>query len=240
MNRQELQAMIDSTIVPNKKKGITAESLRLVLSEMANATPESEQTSTDLVKRIWLDEAVGFELSEEKRAENKATVEFFKNGGVACLLACAPAYGCTECVIADMCSYEPVEDALYANFILGARRYSWVTSVSGLEILADNDGSVSVYFKRSSDLIVYVPEEGKTLHGYQLEENKEIFNIIAYGDVPSPIMIKWDDTTYTSTAVRFGTINEEIGQAATIGFFRGVTNIMSVVYILSDGTVMEV
>ena len=40
MNKQEIQTMIDSTIVPNKKKGITAESLRLVLKEMATATPE--------------------------------------------------------------------------------------------------------------------------------------------------------------------------------------------------------
>ena len=51
MNKQELQAMIDSTIVPNKKKGITAESLRLVLSEMANATPEAN-SSSDIIKRM--------------------------------------------------------------------------------------------------------------------------------------------------------------------------------------------
>lgn len=44
MNKQELQTMIDSTIVPNKKKGITAESLRLVLKEMASATNEGGGT----------------------------------------------------------------------------------------------------------------------------------------------------------------------------------------------------
>lgn len=49
MNKQELQTMIDSTIVPNKKKGITAESLRLVLKEMASATPEGGG-SVDFVK----------------------------------------------------------------------------------------------------------------------------------------------------------------------------------------------
>lgn len=53
MNRQELQTMIDSTIVPNKKKGITAESLRLVLSEMANATPEGGSGNLDVINIYW-------------------------------------------------------------------------------------------------------------------------------------------------------------------------------------------
>lgn len=60
MNRQELQAMIDSTIVPNKKKGITAESLRLVLSEMANATPQGSG-NLEVINIYWpLDSEEGF------------------------------------------------------------------------------------------------------------------------------------------------------------------------------------
>ena len=49
MNKQELQTMIDSTIVPNKKKGITAESLRLVLKEMASATNEGGGSDVEVL-----------------------------------------------------------------------------------------------------------------------------------------------------------------------------------------------
>ena len=52
MNKQELQTMIDSTIVPNKKKGITAESLRLVLKEMASATNEGGGSDVEVLS-IW-------------------------------------------------------------------------------------------------------------------------------------------------------------------------------------------
>ena len=238
MNKQELQAMIDSTIVPNKKKGITAESLRLVLREMANATPEGN-SSSDIIKRIWLDEIVGLEPSEERLAENKATYEFFENGGHAIVLMCfsVPGVG-SEAFFCDFAAF--YNKVLGLSFLYDDNYYSTVANIVGGWVYVFADGHIEATDKRSGHLIAYLPSEGKELDEVYKGYNKEIHDIIMSGAVPSPIMIKWDDTTYTSAAVRFGTINEEIEEAAIVAFFRGTTNVMSVVRILSDGTAMEV
>lgn len=237
MTRQEIIAAIDSTIVPNKKKGITAESLRLVLREMASATPEGN-SSSDIIKRIWLDE-IGGEPSEEHLAENKATYEFFENGGCAVVLMCfsVPDIG-VNVFVCDLAGF--YNKVLSLSFLYDDNYYSTVANIVGAWVYVSADGHIKAKDKRSGQLIAYMPSEGKELgEGYK-DYNKEIYDIIKSGAVPSPIMIKYDDATYTSAAVRFGTINEEIGETANVGFFRGTTNVMSVVCILSDGTVMEV
>lgn len=239
MTKQEIISAIDSTIVPNRKKGITAESLANLLREMASATPEggSHSSGSDLVKRIWIDEALELEPTEEHLAENIATVEFFKNGGSAVLLCAAAFEGETNTVLCNNAAY--FDGLLQASSIYDDNYFESVPNVRGTCVVAHDDGTVQFSIKSQMSLVVYVPDEGKELSDYKRGLNVETYNVIRRRNVASPIMIKWNDATYTSAVVRFGTINEEIGEAAIVGFFIGTTNVMSVVYILSDGTTME-
>lgn len=72
MNKQEIIEAINSTIVANGQKGITAESLANLLIEMASATPESSGGSGGLIFYQGLpnEDFTEFSLTEEERAHN--------------------------------------------------------------------------------------------------------------------------------------------------------------------------
>lgn len=224
--------MIDSTIVPNKKKGITAESLRLVLKEMATATPEAT-SSSDFVKRIWIDEALDLDLepTEEHIAENKATYEFFKNGGDALVTLCYDIEGAEKMSL--VCDHAGLFGDMFvvASASWDDNYYTHVSNTIGFSVQLDADGHIEFEFKRSGYLTAYLPKDGEEYKDY----NKEIYDIIKSGDVPSPIMIKAEHATYTSSIVAFE--NEE----AIIVFVAGFDTNTGAAYmgkmsIQSDGT----
>ena len=234
MNKQEIQTMIDSTIVPNKKKGITAESLRLVLKEMATATPEAT-SSSDFVKRIWIDETLGIEPTEEHIAENRATSEFFKNGGYALVTLCYNLEGLERFSL--LCDTAQFFDDMFvsASASWDDNYYTIVSNTIGVSVQLYADGSIWCDFKRSGYLAAYLPKDGEELSDVYKDYNKEIYDIITSGDVPSPIMIKAEHATYTSSIVAFE--NEE----ARIVFVAGFDTNTGVAYmgkmsIQSDGT----
>ena len=73
MTKEEIIEAINSTIVANGQKGITAESLANLLIEMASATPEGGSGgSGGLIFYLGLpnDDFTEFSLTEEERAHN--------------------------------------------------------------------------------------------------------------------------------------------------------------------------
>lgn len=74
MTKQEIIEAINSTIVANGQKGITAESLNNVLTEMVNATPEggSGEGSGVLMLQANMDDAGNLIFTDEQIANNRA------------------------------------------------------------------------------------------------------------------------------------------------------------------------
>lgn len=91
MNRNELIEAIQQTIVPNGKKGITAESLANLLMEMVNATPEGGNGGSGSITFFCglmsenIHEATGkviADLTQEEREHNVKMFETFKTAQV--------------------------------------------------------------------------------------------------------------------------------------------------------------
>lgn len=194
---------------------------------------EQEATSSsDFVKRIWIDEALDLEPTEEHIAENKATYEFFKNGGDALVTLCYNQEGLERFSI--LCDIADFFDDMFVNASASwdDNYYTHVSNTIGVSVQLYADGHIESDFKRSGYLTAYLPKDGEEYKDY----NKEIYDIIKSGDVPSPIMIKAEHATYTSSIVAFE--NEE----AIIVFVAGFdTNTgaasMGKMSIQSDGTI---
>lgn len=91
MNKNEIIEAIQQTIVPNGKKGITAESLANLLMEMVNATPEGESGGSGSITFFCglasdnIHEATGMiiaDLTPEEREHNVKMFETFKTAQV--------------------------------------------------------------------------------------------------------------------------------------------------------------
>lgn len=82
MTKQEILEAIDSTIVANDKKAITAESLANILREMATATPEGGSGGSggeEVLRFLFIDPMLGPELLEMGEREiSKDTLEMLK------------------------------------------------------------------------------------------------------------------------------------------------------------------
>lgn len=197
---------------------------------------EQEATSSsDFVKRIWIDEALDLEPTEEHIAENKATYEFFKNGGDALVTLCYNEEGLGRFSV--LCDYAELLGDMFvsASASWNDNYYTLVSNTISVSAQLYADGSIWCDFKRSGYLTAYLPKDGDELSNTHKDYNKEIYDIIKSGDVPSPIMIKTEHATYTSSIVAFE--NEE----AIIVFVAGFdTNTgaasMGKMSIQSDGT----
>jgi hypothetical protein len=193
---------------------------------------EQEATSSsDFVKRIWIDEALDLEPTEEHIAENKATYEFFKNGGDALVTLCYDIEGAEKMSL--VCDHAGLLGDMFvvASASWDDNYYTHVSNTIGFSVQLDADGHIESEFKRSGYLTAYLPKDGEEYKDY----NKEIYDIIKSGDVPSPIMIKAEHATYTSSIVAFE--NEE----AIIVFVAGFDTSTGAAYmgkmsIHSDGT----
>lgn len=82
MTKQEILEAIDSTIVANDKKAITAESLANILREMATATPEGGSDGSggeEVLRFLFIDPMLGPELLEiGEREISKDVLEMLK------------------------------------------------------------------------------------------------------------------------------------------------------------------
>lgn len=196
------------------------------------STEQEATSSSDFVKRIWIDEALDLEPTEEHIAENKATYEFFKNGGYALVTLCYNLEGLERFSL--LCDTAQFFDDMFvsASASWDDNYYTHVSNTIGVSVQLYADGHIESDFKRSGYLTAYLPKDGEEYKDY----NKEIYDIIKSGDVPSPIMIKAEHATYTSSIVAFE--NEE----AIIVFVAGFdTNTgaasMGKMSIQNDGTI---
>lgn len=96
MTKQELLDAINSTIATNGVKGITAESLANILTEIVNAAPEggSGGSGGNIVK-ICLNQHVGLELTDEELVSNADAYVRLLNGD------CDTVVGYYDAVIED-------------------------------------------------------------------------------------------------------------------------------------------
>ena len=195
---------------------------------------EQEATSSsDLVKRIWVDEAIGLEPTEEHIAENKATYEFFKNGGGAALLLVAHLDDGMEAIPCNQADL--FEGVLQATYIIDDNWNPSVPNLRGGFVIVYDDGTIELEFKSPMTPVVYLPDEGEDLDVFKKSYNYEVYDIISRGCLASPITINAKYGTYTSSIVSFE--NEE----ARIVFVAGFDTNTGVAYmgkmsIQSDGT----
>ena len=207
------------------------------------STEQEEASSSDLVKRIWLDEALGLEPTEEHIAENKATYEFFKNGGCAALLLAAHLDDSTETILCNEASF--FSGVIQASYVYDDNWNPSVPNLRGGLVKIYDDGTTELEFKRSMTPVVFLPDEGEELDEFEKSNNYEVYDIISKGRLASPVTIKAEVATYTSSLVVFDKIDDEIGYAAIIGLVIGAntsnsTAMFSAVCILSDGTTMVI
>lgn len=112
MNKQEIIEAINSTIMPNGQKGITAEALANILIEMVNASAEGGSGSGAL--RVWITEAVNAgSLTSEQVAENVATYNAIAGGLLTPVMLCtkgaAAGYETSMCIMSDNVLWQKLE-----------------------------------------------------------------------------------------------------------------------------------
>ena len=83
MTKEEIIEAINSTIVTNGQKGITAESLANLLIEMASATPEGGGSGGSFFYiGVPNEDFTQFDLTEEEQSHNAAMYNAFVNSNV--------------------------------------------------------------------------------------------------------------------------------------------------------------
>jgi len=83
MTKEEIIEAINSTIVTNGQKGITAESLANLLIEMASATPEGGGSGGSFFYiGVPNEDFTQFDLTEEEQSHNAAMYNTFVNSNV--------------------------------------------------------------------------------------------------------------------------------------------------------------
>lgn len=92
MNKTELLTAIDATIATNGKKGISAQSLKNILNEMVNATPEGGSGSGGSTELVEVRVDFGEGLTEEDKAINAAALAKAASGE-DCIFCIDDGYG---------------------------------------------------------------------------------------------------------------------------------------------------
>lgn len=155
MNKQEIIEAINSTIMPNGQKGITAEALANILTEIVNASGEGSGGSGGVTFFLGAVDAtdtsnVIVTLTDEQKAHNAATFEKVKNASPAITASLdATEYysgimhmSVKTSALASVCVYAPLETATQ----MGEEQELFI--MSGIEPLGNasiailSDGSV--------------------------------------------------------------------------------------------------
>ena len=160
MNRNELIEAIQQTIVPNGKKGITAESLANLLMEMVNATPEGGSGGSGQIvfyAGTPNEDVTEFVLTPEQKAHNAEMVQVIKDSPIA---LCA-SLDLTDMMLADMgeeyadVDFTGVKYNFYcANTMYFPAHLAGLEGISGAGVIAISefpafiaeDGSVTIAF----------------------------------------------------------------------------------------------
>lgn len=153
MTKAEIIEAINSTIVANGQKGITAESLANLLIEMASATPESSGGSgaLNIICPMIADASgVDYELTEEDKAHNAEVyskyLECFNNGTALPLIVAdfSPVY---TLMMGTEVSYveTPMNTIFTPSEIEGVVGLAFSTFMGGqLMFQVNEDGSVTI------------------------------------------------------------------------------------------------
>ena len=153
MTKEEILQAIEETIVPNNQKAITAESLKILLTEMVNAGGSGSGVLTIYLGEpiVEGDAVIGVSLIDAEKEHNASIFQAIKSSTIMSPIAVDQsryytlAFGASSehvksCIMASFVVYADSE----AASIMGLPYEAIILDVEGLNALLLSDGSIEL------------------------------------------------------------------------------------------------